>query len=100
MRYFTKTYRLRLDSVVRCVKIIQTQLGTYNRAKVGRDRRGRVMLVNVSGQLAGDGTYVLSLRFRRGGTPWLHIPFFGRHQLYQFADHKKLMRVLANCRVR
>ena len=81
-------------------------LTTLNGRKVGRNRRGMAMIINVSGRMDIDGSACVSVEFTRvlRGRTSLVTHTIGesgrngctvkRHAMYAFANHNKILKDL------
>jgi hypothetical protein len=85
-------------SLWRTVKMI----GTFNRRKFGRNRRGMVMIERCDGFERSDGLWEITIVFSKGRSPffrmksWTPNGWAGRRwQMYEFTDFRKLIRPLA-----
>jgi hypothetical protein len=69
--------------------------GTFNQRKMGRNRRGMVMFLGARGNQREDGKFEIVLQFTTRRSMFIKILGGPRFRVYQFADFRKPLRMLA-----
>jgi hypothetical protein len=69
--------------------------GTFNQRKMGRNRRGMVMFLGARGSQREDGKFEIALQFVAGRSMFAKVVDGPRFKMYEFADFRKPLRMLA-----
>ena len=92
MQTFTKRYIANNLEVRRAFRTIPRITGTVNSRKIGKHRRGTLMITGCSGRARDDGLWEVNITFLRGAPNfWKAV---SRRTIRSFSDYRKVLRFL------
>jgi len=74
--------------------MLHQYIGTFNKEKIGRNRRGSVVMCGCDTERESNGDFGVTVIFERRGAPYINVVGHDKIKAFNHTDFKKLFKTL------